>query len=778
MSLNWNLDEPPGVSDGGLLTPERKLSSRTEEAGGGSLNGGSQLFCLRLKDCVQEGVKLCSYLKGKDKRTVCLARDCRMTSHMSAGDDKRFAFEPRVKSVLVIQTGPEVALTKPTAKPGLFGTGLDRYLKEKRSTDAWVTLLEQTEVHSLAAEEVDQVADTFDEKGVQRRLYTPWKKRRVERAVGPSPSESSTSFQDVTFVTPLDDLGSNENASLVLSNLTMEWPGPIRNLNTLHEMVASAKLGNREVADTLNEEVQTISGQLLLLLSKLGDRQDDFNGASAFDSLRSMKEELKDMNTEINILDSSTTMLAKHNERHTENLELLQDILRNAQNSMTGVSKAELLATKDNILLQVRGAIEPFINFVSKTSSSRADPEGLLLKRLDELERGVVGLRASKMDVGATSAAGVTHDTTVLTTASSGLAWSLPPVASTITTQASTRLGGGHDTALTQRIASLERKVTTDLEGQLGGEAINVGGSEFKSMTNAGAWIKAHAPQDGDYAFFLDAHGLMALANGKGATTQEVLKMAEYKEKLKYSSIDAALIAAGFQIAIPEFFGIKTTDKSAKALPGLSKSKDWDAKDGDRGLRYDITRKCMTVYMDRSATMHFNISPAARLVAGTMLTTEAQEFVTTLVSWISTFLTDRGNKGDDEVETIQHMLHAVRTIMEMLHASRAPGRGPFAQGEMGTKIFWGTLQALGVMRELRAANFSAHPALSHILNLHLQDNAVTKSEMIAMEKKLKTTMDDLKALKGSIDRGGWGKSKKQLAAEKAAATAASDADPD
>jgi hypothetical protein len=144
--------------------------------------------------------------------------------------------------------------------------------------------------------------------------------------------------------------------------------------------------------------------------------------------------------------------------------------------------------------------------------------------------------------------------------------------------------------------------------------------------------------------------------------------MTEYKEKLKYSSIDAALIAAGFQIAIPKFFGIKTTYKSAKALPGLSKSKDWDTQDGDRGLRYDISRKCMTIYMDRSSTMHYNISPAARLVAGTMLI-EAQEFVTTLVSWISTFLTDRGNKGDDEAETIQHMSHAVRTIMEMLHAS-------------------------------------------------------------------------------------------------------------
>jgi hypothetical protein len=235
----------------------------------------------------------------------------------------------------------------------------------------------------------------------------------------------------------------------------------------------------------------------------------------------------------------------------------------------------------------------------------------------------------------------------------------------------------------------------------------------------------------------------MALAYGRGSTAAvEVLKMDEYKEKLKYTSIGVALIAAVFQIAIPEFFGVKTSDQSAKALPGLSKSKDWDAKDGDRGLGYDIGRKCMAVYMDRSSTTMYSLSPVANLVTSTMLT-EAQEFMTILITWINTFLTDRENKGGDKQETIQHMSHAIWTICEMLHSARAPGRGP---------IFWGTLQALGVMRELRMANFSAHPALSHIINIYLQDNAVTKSEMASMERRLKSVLEEVKALKSSIDR--------------------------
>jgi hypothetical protein len=169
----------------------------------------------------------------------------------------------------------------------------------------------------------------------------------------------------------------------------------------------------------------------------------------------------------------------------------------------------------------------------------------------------------------------------------------------------------------------------------------------------------------------------------------------------------------------------------------------------------------MAVYMDRSTTTQFSLGPLANLIASTMLT-EAQEFVTTLVTWINTFLTGRGNKGDDEQETIQHMSHAIRTICEMLHAARAPGRGPFRPGEKGVKIVWGTLQALVVMQELRMANFSAHPALSHILNLHLQDNAVTKSEMALMEKKMKGVMDELKTLKSAMDRKGGFATKKKV----------------
>jgi hypothetical protein len=248
MSLHWELDAAPPVQPSGPspTTPTSKFSSLSLEAGGGSLSGGASLTLLKYADCVpQEGGTICSFLKGKDRRTVCLATNCTKLSRKNAGKESQVDFLEGTNELLLIQTGSEIGLARPTISPKHFGSNLERYLVEKRSVDAWVALLEQTKLHELSVEEVDQVADTLNEKTVQRRLYTPWKRRKIERAVAPSPSESGASFQDVTFVAPMDDLGDMDVPNLVLSNLALEWPGLVRNLTTLHEMVATAKVTRR-----------------------------------------------------------------------------------------------------------------------------------------------------------------------------------------------------------------------------------------------------------------------------------------------------------------------------------------------------------------------------------------------------------------------------------------------------------------------------------------------------------------------------------------------------
>jgi hypothetical protein len=142
---------------------------------------------------------------------------------------------------------------------------------------------------------------------------------------------------------------------------------------------------------------------------------------------------------------------------------------------------------------------------VGRLSSSKEDPGGLLIKRVVDLKKSIVELRASKADapsLGKTA----TWKEPPATAAEPSLAWSLATKPSSSQAGASALTSGGQDTQeLHQKVRTLERRVT-DLEAQLGGQSIVVAGSEFKSITDAGAWLNANAPIDGDYAYFLDAH--------------------------------------------------------------------------------------------------------------------------------------------------------------------------------------------------------------------------------------------------------------------------------
>jgi hypothetical protein len=57
------------------------------------------------------------------------------------------------------------------------------------------------------------------------------------------------------------------------------------------------------------------------------------------------------------------------------------------------------------------------------------------------------------------------------------------------------------------------------------------------------------------------------------------------------------------------------------------------------------------------------------------------------------------------------------------------------EGGGDVELVWAQLQCHRVMDELRTAGFGAHPALSHVLNLHIQDNVVSRSKFEALERK-------------------------------------------
>jgi hypothetical protein len=73
-------------------------------------------------------------------------------------------------------------------------------------------------------------------------------------------------------------------------------------------------------------------------------------------------------------------------------------------------------------------------------------------------------------------------------------------------------------------------------------------------------------------------------------------------------------------------------------------------------------------------------------------------------------------------------------------------------GTSDEQLVWAQLQCHRVMAELRAVGFGAHPALSHVLNLHLQDNVVSRSKFEKLEARVLEVEKVAKEAKKAMDK--------------------------
>jgi hypothetical protein len=127
------------------------------------------------------------------------------------------------------------------------------------------------------------------------------------------------------------------------------------------------------------------------------------------------------------------------------------------------------------------------------------------------------------------------------------------------------------------------------------------------------------------------------------------------------------------------------------------------------------------------------------------------QFLMKLAEWMSKQYRNLVGRGGVPDSCWKLVSHCVRAIFRDLHAARMAGRGPFLGGDRASGIVWGCLQAHRVMEEYVVDDFAAHPKCGHILNIHLQDNAMMKAEHDAVLVKTKATLvslqetvDDLK----------------------------------
>jgi hypothetical protein len=276
------------------------------------------------------------------------------------------------------------------------------------------------------------------------------------------------------------------------------------------------------------------------------------------------------------------------------------------------------------------------------------------------------------------------------------------------------------------------RKGTQNLEEQLQANRVDVGGISFKSRTFVRTWLTTNASGVGAYVHFVDAHSLLNLASEDLGTNNKVLTFQTNAAKSGYSSAEEALIGSSFKIELPAMFGKDSSNASAskdtRVLPAVQSFDEWNPSNGYTGAKHLFNRKVEEAKDSMIASADRQLSGMALMVTTEMITKSAL-FLREMSNWMSSQYTDLVGRGGDPHDTWKLISQSVQAIFAELHTGRISGRGPFLPGERPAGIAWGCLQAYKRMKEFTKHKFSADTRISHILNLHLQDNDVMKSEL-------------------------------------------------
>mmetsp|Transcript_3766 Transcript_3766/g.5135 ORF Transcript_3766/g.5135 Transcript_3766/m.5135 type:complete len:277 (+) Transcript_3766:1972-2802(+) len=244
---------------------------------------------------------------------------------------------------------------------------------------------------------------------------------------------------------------------------------------------------------------------------------------------------------------------------------------------------------------------------------------------------------------------------------------------------------------------------------------------------------------------FPDAHPLLNIGTEEASTNTEVLSFEASSLKSGFKSSFEALVMASFKLELPPFFGAdeKTlaSTKNARELLKIKTFSDWDTKDGYTGARYQMHNSVQEATKTLQQSSMSLLSGAALSVSTSMISL-SNSFLNTLIEWISQEFADLMGRAGDVDEATEAAIwklisHCIRTIFKELHVCRLPGRGPFlSQDHRAGCVLWGCLQAHLRMQTFVSQGFSADSKLSHVLNLHLQDNAVMQGEFKAFKKKV------------------------------------------
>jgi hypothetical protein len=763
MSLAWNISG--AVSSGSAPStpvPFGTIPSGTLGAGGGFVGlGGKQLGIVALFSSNQ-GSTFCGGCVGKDGRKMCISVDCDVEAHKFK--KANMASVPGDQLFIMTTADPDsskkVVHLEPSLEARALGATLKRYLVEKRSLDAWDVLFRgiQATAEQDAGVEIDEVdirnfTERVDKRGEQDRSGVTPKKKRPKLDISSPALESNF---DLTM-TPLEtNLGETDQE--VLNALPREWKSMVSNLETLAEMVDGCRTTNKDLIEATSSEFQEVDFEIARISNLIGHRTADMDPVPIFRALGDLSKDVEELMSQmavggVNKLPPS--LVLEDVERAARSARLLGesgvkpgDLIR-AVEGFKNFKSSNGLGTvlQRDMGVEVMSAIQPLIGFFAMWSSDKSKAGDILVHELSKLKTEIAGLKA----------AGVASAAPVAAASTSGLgSWGLGGMS----------LGGGGAAAesgssltLMSRMTDLEDRVR-EIEEQLQAKSVFMGGINFKSLVTTRAWMLVNAAASGGFIYFLDAHGMLSLSTDEVGSARSVIHFQQAAKKGGFKSTEEALVVSSFKIELPSIFGSDSSSSQMTAdtrtLPAMKSADVWDPKDGYTGgrMRFEALIKEAKTMMLASVGDH--LQGIGKIVAMECIT-ESYQFLMKLAEWISKEHTNLVGRGGSDEGCWKLISHCIRSIFRDLHVARLAGRGPFLGTDRAGGIVWGCLQAHRVMKEYVEYDFSAHPKCSHILNIHLQDNALMKSEASkttkaqnALIEKLTKAVTDLQSKHDSL----------------------------
>ena len=668
------------------------------------------------------GRSFCGGIIGKAGHKMCIVSGCGIAAHIGRKADFPTDDEDVVFIACSSATGgedPQSVHLEPWVRSSSLGDNLERYREERRSVLDWETLfvglkslVKDSTTRSQLEEDLDRLSKKLDVELAESK--TPFKRRPKLDVVSPPEDFESVAEFAVEIIGELgQDFVNDGSLREVVRQLS----------DGLHEIVTRAE-GNRNAIRALShetrDELEMVDVKFSKIHSLLGKRGREDGTLSAFGVVQNLEEQVEALKTVVQPAVDFAVVAA----------------------NQAAQQKREIFET-----MQV--ACNPLFQLFLKLSSDENRPGDLIDQKFQKIdaELGRLAVRAAG---GSDPAKGALSPSPPRLN-SFGLSGFSPVDARPVVSPARTAPnhgagraseGSGWERDREERLNLLEAQLA-ELKNQLQAKSVMIGGRIFKSRAEVKSWLVLHARAGPAYVFFVDVHSLMALK--LGTTLEDAAADADFESKVRkngYTTIDEANVASSFSRSLPAFFG-KPTPTESRKLPALKTAEAWEPKTMIDGARDVLDRLLVAAGRElQSVSMDFLIGEG--LLVAQACIQSAVKFMTDLSTWMSREYVELLKRGGSEVECWGLISHCVRAVFEDLHEARMPGRGPHLTAEdRAASSIWGCFQSHRKMQEFEKVGFSAHPTLSHILNIHLRDHTVSKA-----------TFDKLLVRLAAVEAGG------------------------